>query len=147
MPDAISPGAASGSAIDQNARKGGQPSTCAASLSSGGISPKNAIINHTVMGRFMVTWVRISAPSVSYQPSSRKAMYHGPTSVSTGIMWNSSVQPRNAATTRCAHLNRYSEYAASVPTIRTSAVLVPATIRLLTTLAAKSERRPNNTSA
>ena len=99
-----------------------------------------------MIGRFKVTWVSTSAPSVSYQPSSRNVMYHGPTSVSTGIMWKSSVQLKKPLTTQRAQRKRYSEYAASVPMTSASAVLVAATIRLFATLAAKSERRPKSTS-
>src|SRR5438034_6286235 len=65
MPDAIRPGMTSGSVTRRNASSGRQPSTSAASSISGGNSRKNARISHTVIGKLIVTCVRINAMRVS----------------------------------------------------------------------------------
>jgi hypothetical protein len=64
-PAAISPGTASGRLTRQNACRGSQPSTSAASSSSCGISRKKAIISQIVIGRLTVTCVRTRAARVS----------------------------------------------------------------------------------
>ena len=138
---AISPGTTSGSTTYQNAASEWQPSTIAASSISGGTARKNDIISQSAMGRLIddVRQHQRGARVVETERAERDVPRSDHRDDRDHVERE---RPDRGAprTTQRAQAKRCSEYAASVATTSTIAVLAVATAKLVASACTKSER-------
>ena len=103
----------------------------AASSSSFGTSRTKTPISQSAIGRLSVAWARIRPAKVLSRPTLRAMVNQALASAIGGIMWKISAQPRKTWTTQRGQRMRCSDQAASVATVRQSAVLAMPTMREL----------------